>query len=299
MKRSIVVAVGVMAVVFLAGVASAETMWALSYDYNGSSTSHIWQWDTATGSINQMGTVNGYMYVTSLADSGQHLYMAGYTTEWDWQLIKLNRSTMAVESVVSKSALMVDGTDRTCTAEWIDGNLYYISSGNAVEPAGQVYRMTLDAQGNIVGATAGVDMWVSENMTHSNSGYLAKNPVSEMVYAGPEGHKWQVKTADIMNGPLDPVRGYIYDELDYISSGVFDSQGEFYCADFRYGKIYTGTPDNPANASGHVSLLYDFSATLTAVGDTGFADFATPEPATMALMALGGVGLLLRRKRMK
>jgi len=297
-------------VALVAGAAAGgDKLWGTSYlttsYYSGA---QLWTVDTATGNVSMIRSYDpttdeldgdGIKGFGDIADPGNgYLYVTVYTegTQSFDLLAKLDPTTGTILNhwdicdayPTYTYSHGMDGSSVKATVNSLrahDGKLYGIEGGG-VDNAGLV-TITLDAAGDFVSRSD------SGDAGYMADGDLAIHPTTGTWY----GTFWTStgSTLDTIdpstgNGTTGPNTG--------IGSGggscaglAFTSDGTLWAGSWADRKLYT---IDSLTTGGHTEV-YDLG-----VGDQiggHITGLAVPEPMTLGLLALGGVGALARRRR--
>ena len=301
-----IVAVSMVAVMFIAGTAQATTIWGVTNGTNDTfwSGGQIFTVDTATGNvaikhsytkaattIQAFGDIavraNGEVYVTYLTN-------ASYPTDYAFvHLAKVNTSTWAFDWTQNLYTVEAGNNSGVNALEFIGDELYGVTGG--LGPAANLIKFTLTGSG----------------ATPTNLGSLGTNSMGDIT-TGPDGRIYytSVETAGtselnvVTLSPLTKTGKEIATGSDW--AGLVGADGKLWA-----GRCYAGGtwPDTSGAAEMLYTLDYDTTnATYTATmvydlnGSLGGAITGLsviPEPVTMAglMLGIGSIAGYVRRRR--
>ena len=272
MKRTMVI---LAMVVMVSGIASADVLWGTSHGTGGFGTGgSIWTYDTSSKTIDVKATYESST-LSAFGDiavsTGGDVYVTYYGDDGFDKLAKVDTATWTFDWIQD-----LGGSDDQVNAlEFIDGELYGVTGGgiDAV-----VQKFTLTGSGATVTDIGKVGT--------NSDGDLTKDPVTgNIYYTSWESTATQLNTLDLTT-PSETMVGFITGGQNGVAGLVADSSGTLWGGNYYENKLYT------INKTTAVASYYD---DLDGVGTvTGLS--VVPEPATMALLGLGGLALIGRRK---
>jgi len=298
----------------VASVASAQyenLLWVKgSYDLSGGAPfdQTLYQFDMNTGLLETWTTMPDSVWGNAFADSGDKWYNGGGSTIQTYRPAAQG-STPLLQSQVTLGDLGLSGT--VVDFEWANDELYMlVMTQRNIAPGGEidtgyavaasqflVTKITLDANGLPTGITHQGNYFYSPYYAADTlTGALAYNPDRDQwVFRGFVGH---TQSAGVW--VASDAEAGVWAHYTDMPTNTFND----YCsalfwqgADEAELMLFARMQNNYIRYS-YGSAQGSFSG-LAAVG--GFGDFARvlaiPEPATLALLAIGGLAMIRRRSR--
>lgn len=282
-----------MIVLTAAASASADTFWGAGCGSDwGDGSPAIFQLDTAAGTVGTTHVYSDWSWVLGLAYTDGHLYATHNTTS-DGYTVKIAKIDPATGAVLSDTPVYgLTGTDypQPNTLHAKDGKLYGIENNTwgsgytAGQNRGYVYEFSLDASGDPISATQGAYVGGAPDgaLTYKDGTWYASDWLS--------GSSSSIMTTDdIMN-------------TDFTSAGATQGTGYFSGWDFEADGDLLGVSWYNSNfnvydidpTDGSLTTLYNIGSQLPSSVEQLTA-LTVPEPASLSLLALGGLALLRRR----
>jgi hypothetical protein len=272
MKRFITIC---MLTALLIGGAQGAVLWGTSHSTSGFwQGGSIWTYDTVSKTLSVKATYDtstliAFGDIAVRADGEVYVtYATGYNDGFD-KLAKVNTTTWGFDWVQDLGG----SNDQVNALEFIDGQLYGVTGGGI---DAYVLKFTLTGTGAIVSNLGKIGK--------NSDGDLTKDPVTGNVYYT----SWEATASQLnildLSVPSETMVAYITGGQNGWAGLACDQGGTLWAGNYYENKLYTLDKATAAAA------YYD---TLTGVGTV--TGLSIPEPATMALLALGG--LVLRKRR--
>jgi hypothetical protein len=275
----------------------------------------IFKFDTSTGVVSNTLSFesNKWMWISGVADTGQYLYAAHNiydlmtdprnSNTHDFKIAKIDRTTGAVLSDTAISGFLGQTFSQVNALDYANGKLYAVenaTSGSTIR--GYALEIALDGSGNVTGATKGAfvgpypdcGLDFHDSLWYATSWGYTPTPKKQgsLVFTSP----------DIMNTAFTQVGtgNSAVSGIGMIDGLEFDDAGNLFGVSW-YDADYSATAVYGINTTTWTAtLLYDLSAQLpTSIISLDGLSEVVPEPATMSLLALGGLAIIRRRRAAK
>ena len=312
MRRFMIAALGVAAVLLTTGVASADMFWgSASVPQQTGTGSVLFKLDTATGIV---GTTYAYSDWNIIMDvtcaPGNILYAVhntpgtGNDNFYNFKLAKVDAATGTILSDTSLRTLTGMDQPQWNAMEYNNGKLYAVENswytGSAsYDKRGYIYEVGLNGSGDPTSATLGA--------------YIGGYPAPDGALAYRDGtwyasdwrtdhSSWVAETADVMNTNF--TENVSTSPVGLMDGWDFEADGDLLGVSWWAN---TGTPSDDFNVykinplTGSATALFNIKSQLPSNIESLSGLSAVPAPGTLALLGIGGLGLLAyaRRRRQR
>jgi hypothetical protein len=275
----------------VAGVASAETMWGINDDWNSTPVAEICAWDAATGAgIVAPTYIANIEHTYGLAVVGQQAYISAQYAGVGDAIVHYDLNTMSTTLVVPTPE-----APRGLTMS-LDGSILY---------GGMTSDDNIHVVNPLTGVTVPVASAVDTTSAYTDYQYWSALPGEDVrtndFWTCSDHYRYHVQPAPPAGVPTY-VNRFFDDQTSSAAWGLYDATGYIYHSKVvRPGIIWYGDP-LVMTGTGQQAGSYDVIALngwtfFAPAGFYGMSPVFIPEPATMSLLALGGLGLLARKRR--
>jgi len=267
--------------------ALAGTIWGCTQS-DWRSDSHLYCYDTTTSAGTDYGTIQGLSLLTDLAvDNGGTLYGVGFRNSSGSGASKLYSIVPGGGGSTIFSELPVSGnlSGTVNGMAWYDGALYLSANDR------KFYKLVEETSGTWTVAKQG-------RMSHASSGDLAFSADGTLYAVVRAGNNAKLATIDFDTGS----RHFGKDKLVGGKTGYRDVYGIAFDDGVLYG---AATTSNFADSdlvtldltTGRACKQGGLDVPVWGMASGGGSSRAVPEPATVALLSMGMLGLMIRRLR--